>query len=92
MFGAPRSVGPIQRTSLLSSLVHRSPPVGAARKQGKVSLKEYAEQWISERDLGDRTREPYTGYFGSVNSWRCAAVTSCCQAEEADRGGDRGRR
>jgi integrase len=30
---------------------------------GKVSIKEYAEQWISERDLGDRTRELYTGYL-----------------------------
>jgi integrase len=30
---------------------------------GKISLKEYAETWISERDLGDRTRELYTGYL-----------------------------
>jgi integrase len=30
---------------------------------GKVSLKEYAEKWIDERDLGDRTRELYAGYL-----------------------------
>ncbi|TWP51238.1 site-specific integrase [Lentzea tibetensis] len=30
---------------------------------GKVSLKEYAERWISERDLEDRTRELYRGYL-----------------------------
>jgi integrase len=30
---------------------------------GKVSLKEYAEKWIAERDLEDRTRELYAGYL-----------------------------
>jgi integrase len=30
---------------------------------GKVSLKEYAERWIRERDLEDRTRELYEGYL-----------------------------
>jgi integrase len=30
---------------------------------GRVSVKEYAETWIAERDLEDRTRELYTGYL-----------------------------
>jgi integrase len=30
---------------------------------GKTSLQEYADKWISERDLGDRTRELYSGYL-----------------------------
>lgn len=30
---------------------------------GKVSLKEYAGRWISERDLGDRSQELYVGYL-----------------------------
>lgn len=30
---------------------------------GKVSVKEYAEKWIAERDLEDRTPELYSGYL-----------------------------
>jgi integrase len=30
---------------------------------GKVKLTEYAEKWVKERDLGDRTRELYAGYL-----------------------------
>jgi integrase len=30
---------------------------------GKVSIKEFAERWIAERDLSARSRENYTGYL-----------------------------